>query len=47
MANINPDPSHDKIDEPVDLGVEVRSIVYDVDIRLISPGFHGNSFKFN
>jgi hypothetical protein len=40
VADVDANASHDKVDKLVDLGVEVRPVVDDIDVRMVPPRLH-------
>ncbi len=40
VADVDANASHDEVDKLVDLGVEVRSVVDDIDVWMVPPRLH-------
>ncbi len=40
VADVDADASHDQVDKLVDLGVEVRPVVDNVDVWMVPPRLH-------
>jgi hypothetical protein len=40
VADVDADASHDEVDKLVDLGVEVRPVVDNIDVRMVPPRLH-------
>jgi hypothetical protein len=41
VADVDANATDDEVDELVDLGVEVRPVVDDVDVGVVPPRLHG------